>query len=63
MKVKWPRRGKFESAWKKCQRVKGTDLFPNNEPGFVSKGQLEDIREAQGKIIQALMNLKPAVES
>jgi hypothetical protein len=62
MHLKWPRRRKFESAWEECQKVKNTDLFPNNEPGFVSKGEAQDVRDAQDKIVNPLLKLLQIAE-
>jgi hypothetical protein len=62
MHLGWFKRRAFESAWNECKVIKPTDLFPNNEPGFVSKGPSGDIQEAQQKLLRPLSKLLKIAE-
>lgn len=62
MHLGWPRLGRFDQAWEECTAVKREDLFPNNNPGFVSKGEAKDLEESAAKIVGPLKKLMSIAE-
>jgi len=53
----------FDKAWERCKNIKDEDLFPYNGPNFVSKGKVEDLKQTQKFLTDALSELLESIEN